>query len=93
MLDPESTLKYCCAVTGEHGCQDCPDPRRDSWEGTSEPLKCPPEKSNCLCEATSHNRSFILTTWFTGRAPGLTEGLETKLSLQVVHHASVTDPQ
>ena len=41
----------------------------------------------------SHNRSFILTTWFMGRAPGLTEGLETKLCLQVVHHASVTDPQ
>ena len=28
-----------------------------------------------------------------GRALGLMEGLETKLSLQVVHHASVTDPQ
>lgn len=73
--------------------QGCPDPCRDSWEGISEPLKCSPEKSDCLYEAMSHNRSFILKTWLMGRASGLTAGLEAKLRLRVVCRASVTDPQ
>lgn len=40
----------------------------------------------------SHTGHLYESIWFMG-GPRLDGGAETKLSLQVVHHASVTDPQ